>query len=353
MRLRRVDCSGPGIRRRRRGKGFEYLDDGGRRITERQVLDRIRALVIPPAWEDVWICPHPAGHIQATGVDAAGRKQYRYHALWRERRDRQKFDSMIEFARSLPRLRMRIEQDLALEGLPRGRVLACAARLLDRGFFRIGCEDYAEENDTYGIATMQRRHVAVEGDEVTFDYESKGGHRRVQSIGDAVVAEVVRALQRRRGGGDELLAYKSGERWVDVKSGDVNRYVKEATGGDFSAKDFRTWSGTVLAAVALAVSGMAAGSRGSRKRAKTRAVKEVARYLGNTPAVCRASYIDPRVFDRFDGGLTIGGVLPELAEDTSAWPEMRGAVEDAVLDLLANDRESEAVEKVEALARVA
>jgi DNA topoisomerase-1 len=351
--LRRVDCSGPGIRRRRRGKGFEYLDDGGRRITDPRVLDRIRALVIPPAWEDVWICPHSTGHIQATGVDAAGRKQYRYHDLWRERRDRQKFDTMIDFARSLPRLRRRIERDLALDGMPRERVLACAARLLDRGFFRIGCEDYAEENDTYGIATMQRRHVTVEGDEVTFDYESKGGHRRVQSIGDPMVAEVVVALRRRRGGGEELLAYKRGGRWVDVKSSDVNRYLKEATGGDFSAKDFRTWSGTVLAAVALAVSGIAAGSTGSRKRAKTRAVKEVARYLGNTPAVCRASYIDPRIFDRFDGGLTIGGVLPELAEDTSEWPDVQGAVEEAVLDLLVDDRESQAVEEVEELGKVA
>jgi DNA topoisomerase IB len=346
-RLKRVDCSGPGIRRRRRGKGFEYIDEDGRRITEPSVIERIRELGIPPAWEDVWVCPYPMGHIQATGQDAAGRKQYRYHDRWRERRDREKFESMEEFARSLPALRGRVEDDLALDGMPRERALACAARLLDRGFFRIGSEDYAEENETYGVATMRKRHVTIAGDEVTFDYEAKGGKRRIQSIGDPRLAEVVGLLKRRRGGGDELLAYKRGTRWADVKSADINQYVKEVADGDFSAKDFRTWSGTVLAAVALAVSGNAAnGSKTARKRAKTRAINETARYLGNTPAVARASYIDPRVFDRFDGGLTIGGVLPELVEDTGAWPDVQGTVESAVLDLIDGDRSSDAIEKV-------
>jgi DNA topoisomerase-1 len=314
------------------------------------VIERIRELAIPPAWEDVWICPYPTGHIQATGTDAAGRKQYRYHDRWRERRDREKFDSMEDFARALPRLRRRVERDLALEGVPRKRVLACAARLLDRGFFRIGSEDYAEENDTYGIATMQKRHVSVSDDVVTFDYEAKGGQRRVQAIGDPVIAGLVGTLRSRRGGGAELLAYKIGRRWVNVRSSDINEYVKEAAGGDFSSKDFRTWSGTVLAAVALAVSGRAAGSKTARKRAKARAVNEVARYLGNTPAVCRASYIDPRVFDRFDGGVTIGGVLPELIEDVGPWPDVQGTVEDAVLDLIENDRGSEALEQAKELA---
>jgi DNA topoisomerase I len=346
-RLKRVDCSGPGIARRRRGKGFEYLDEEGRRITEPSVLRRIRELAIPPAWEEVWICPYPMGHLQATGKDAAGRKQYRYHDRWRERRDREKFDEMLDFARALPRLRSTVEIHLALDGMPRERALACAARLLDRGLFRIGSEDYAEENETYGVATMQKRHVTVDGDEVTFDYEAKGGQRRLQVIGDQEVADVVRALRRRRGSGRELLAYKQGGRWVDVKSADINQYVKEVTGGDFSAKDFRTWSATVLAAVALAVSGPAASSsKTGRKRAKTRAIKEVARYLGNTPAVCRAAYIDPRVFDRYDDGRTIGGVLPGLAEDTSAWPQVQGLVEEAVLDLLEGDYGSEAIEKV-------
>ncbi len=346
-RLRRADCSEPGIRRRRRGRGFEYLDSDGERVTEPSVLERIRELRVPPAWEDVWICPYPFGHIQATGVDAAGRKQYRYHDLWRERRDREKFDSMVEFAYALPRLRRRVAKDLKRTGAGQERVLACAVRLLDRGFFRIGSEDYAEENDTYGIATMRRRHATVSGDVVTFDYESKGGKRRVQSIGDPEVAAIVRTLKDRRGGGDDLLAFKRRGRWVDVRSQDINEYVKAASGGDFTAKDFRTWSATVLAAVALAVSGEAAsGSKAGRQRAKARAVKEVARYLGNTPAVTRASYIDPRVFDRFDGGLTIGGVLPELAEDVSAWPDLQRAVEEAVLDLIAGERGSPALEKV-------
>jgi DNA topoisomerase I len=348
-RIKRVDCSGPGIRRRRRGKGFEYLDEDGNRITEPTVIERIRELAIPPAWEDVWICPYPLGHIQATGQDAAGRKQYRYHDRWRERRDQEKFDEMFDFARSLPRLRRRVAKDLQLDGMPREKALACATRLLDLGFFRIGSEDYAEENDTYGLATMKKRHVTVDGEAVTFDYEAKGGQRRIQAVADKWVAEIVGELKRRRGGVDELLAYRDGRRWVDVKSTDINSYVKEVTGGDFSAKDFRTWSGTVLAAVALSVSGMAATSKTARKRAKTRAIKEVAHYLGNTPAVARASYIDPRVFDRFDGGVTISGALPQLMEDSAAWPEVQRAMETAVLDLLEDDRESEAVESVKEL----
>jgi DNA topoisomerase-1 len=348
-RLKRVDVSGPGIRRRRRGKGFEYLDEDGRRVTEPSVLERIRELAIPPAWEEVWICPYPMGHIQATGKDAAGRKQYRYHDLWRERRDREKFDEMFDFARALPSLRKRVAKDLDLDGMPREKALACATRLLDLGFFRIGSEDYAEENDTYGLATMKKRHATVDGAEVIFDYEAKGGKRRIQAIGDERVAEIVRELKRRRGGVDELLAFREGRRWIDVKSADINAYVKEVTGGDFSAKDFRTWSGTVLAAVALSVSGLAATTKTARKRAKTRAIKEVAHYLGNTPAVARASYIDPRVFDRFDGGLTISGALPELMEDWASQPEVQQAVEEAVLDLLGGDRDSDAVESVKEL----
>jgi DNA topoisomerase-1 len=347
-RLRRVDCSESGIRRRRRGKGFEYLDAGGRRIAEPSVIERIRELAIPPAWEDVWICPYPMGHIQATGIDAAGRKQYRYHDRWRERRDSEKFESMLRFARSLPKLRRQAARDLARKGMPREKALACAVRLLDRGFFRIGSEDYAEENDTYGMATMRKRHVTVSGDQVTFDYEAKGGQRRLQTIGDPEVARVVRALKQRRGGGEELLAYKRAGRWVDLKSADINGYVKRVAGGEFSAKDFRTWSGTVLAAVALAVSGPAQGTRSSRKRAKAWAVKEVARYLGNTPTVARSSYIDPRVFDRFDGGLTIAGVLPELVEDTAAWPDLQGTIEEAVLDLIEKDTSSPAIERIAA-----
>jgi len=310
------------------------------------VLARIAELAIPPAWDDVWVCPYPTGHIQATGVDARGRKQYLYHRQWRERRDQQKFDSMVEFARALPRMRRRVRKDLRDPELSRRRALACAIRLLDLGFFRIGGEDYKVENDSYGLATMHKDHVRLGDRTVTFDYPAKSGQRRVQSIVDPEVHEVVGQLKRRRGGSEELLAYRNGRRWVDIRSADINEYVKEVTGGDFSAKDFRTWNATVLAAVGLAVSGPAATrSKTARNRAKARAVKEVARYLGNTPAVCRASYIDPRVFDRFDSGLTIGGVLTGVA-DSSDMDSLHGPIEDAVLDLIAAEEESPAIERV-------
>jgi DNA topoisomerase IB len=346
-RLRRIDCATAGITRRRRGKGFEYLDEDGDRIGDADVLERIRALAVPPGWEDVWICADPLGHIQATGIDARGRKQYRYHDLWRTRRDRQKFDSMVEFARSLPKLRERVDRDLRRRRISRERVLACAVRLLDRGFFRIGSEGYAEENETYGLATMRKRHVEIEGDRVVFDYEAKGGKRRVQVVGDHTIAGLVRTLRKRRGGGHELLAYRNGDSWRDVRSEEINDYIQEAVGEEHSAKDFRTWNATVLAAVVLAASARERdlGTKGGRNRAKRDAVKQVARYLGNTPAVCRASYIDPRIFDRFDGGLTVGGVFERLPEDPADWPEVQGPIEEAVLDLI-DRRESPAIERV-------
>jgi DNA topoisomerase-1 len=346
-RLRRSDCALPGITRRRRGRGFEYVDEDGERIEDEDVIERIRALAVPPGWEDVWICVDPLGHIQATGLDARGRKQYRYHDLWRERRDRRKFDSMVDFAKSLPRLRERVEQDLRRRRISRERVLACAVRLLDRGFFRIGSEGYAEENETYGLATMRKRHVTIDGDDVIFDYEAKGGKRRVQVVGDRSIAALVRTLRGRRGGGHELLAYRNGERWRDLHSTEINDYIQETIGEEHSAKDFRTWNATVLAAVVLAASARERDleTKGARARAKRDAVKQVARYLGNTPAVCRASYIDPRIFDRFDGGLTVGGVFEQLPEDPAGWPDVQGPIEEAVLDLI-DRRESEAIERL-------
>ena len=333
--------------RRRRGRGFSYVDEDGEPIDDEDTIERIHALAIPPAWEDVWICSDPLGHIQATGTDARGRKQYRYHDLWRERRDRQKFDSMTEFARSLPKLRGRVERDLRKRSLSRERVLAGAVRLLDRGFFRIGSEDYAEENETYGLATMRKRHVSVEGDSIVFDYEAKGGKRRVQTVGDRAISGLVRKLRARRGGGHELLAYRNGSSWRDVRSTEINDYIQETIGEGHSAKDFRTWNATVLAAVLLAAAARERdlSTKGGRARAKRDAVKQVAEYLGNTPAVCRASYIDPRVFDRFDGGLTVGGVFERLPEDPAGWPEVQGPIEKAVLDLI-DRRESPAIERV-------
>ena len=332
-RLRRVDCSSPGIERRRAGRGFTYLH-GGHRVSDPDVLTRIRALAIPPAWTNVWICPWPTGHIQAVGTDAAGRKQYRYHDTWRTRRDQEKFDHMLEFARVLAPMRETVMELLRGDELSRQRVLACATRLLDVGFFRIGTEGYAEQNDSYGLATIQKGHVRLDVSTVTFDYQAKGGKRRIQGVVDPDVHAVVAALKRRRGGGPELLAYKEGRRWVDVRSPDINAFIKEITGGDFTAKDFRTWNATVLAAVALAVAAEAA-SPTARKRAVTRAMREVAHYLGNTPAVCRASYVDPRVVDRYRSGVTIADALHRLGEG-AAFGQLstQGHIEQAVLEML-------------------
>ena len=333
MRLRRSDCSGPGLARRRHGRGFVYLDEDGERIDDPEVLTRIHELVIPPAWDDVWICPYPGGHIQATGIDDRGRKQYLYHPRWRERRDQEKFDDMVVFARSLPRMRRKLATDLARDDFSMRHVLAVAVRLLDRGFFRVGSEDYAVTNESYGLATMRREHCVVDGDRLLFDYPSKSGKRRIQAVVDPEVADAIAALKRRRGGGGhDLLAYKERGRWHDLRSPEVNAYLKEITGQDVSAKDFRTWGATVLAAVGLAVSPIPP-TTSTRKRVITRVVKEVAHHLGNTPAVARASYIDPRVFDRYRDGVTIAGVLGDVAEE----PAIQGPVEKAVLELITGE----------------
>jgi DNA topoisomerase I len=306
----------------------------GNAITDPAEIARLKGLVIPPAWQDVWICPYPGGHIQATGTDQAGRKQYLYHPRWRARRDHEKFNDMVVFARTLPGLRDKVEAELRRGGMDREHVLAAAVRLLDRGFFRVGGEDYAVTNRSYGLATMLKKHVRLRGDVLVFDYPAKHGKRRVQAVVDPLVADVIEQLKKRSGGGPELLAYRNGRRWVDVRSEDINEYLKAATGEDVSAKDFRTWGATVLAAMALAVAGEAAATKTGRQRAITRAVKEVAHYLGNTPAVARASYIDPRVFDRYRDGKTIAHALPLVAEDGDA-PAIQGPVEEAVLDLIA------------------
>ena len=349
-RLRRADCSGPGFRRARKGRGFSYLDEDESPIEEPEVVERLRSLGIPPAWKDVWICPWANGHIQATGVDAAGRKQYLYHDDWRTRRDAEKFDEMLDFAKDLPALRSRVTKDLETGAtLTRERVLACAVRLLDRGFFRIGTEEYAVTNESYGLATMRKSHVKLEDDHtMVFDYPAKSGIRQIRAIVDPAAIEVVGTLKRRRGGGAELLAYKQGGRWRDIKSGDINEYIKEITGGDYSAKDFRTWNATVLAAVALAVAGEVAGTKTGRKRAVTRAVKEVSHYLGNTPAVCRASYIDPRVFDAYEGGLIIGPAVQKAAESGGEMSIHQPQLERAVVDLIDEREAAPGVEKIAA-----
>jgi DNA topoisomerase IB len=336
--LLRADVAGPGLRRRRRGRGFSYLAADGTPLADARALARIKALVIPPAWEDVWICPHPRGHIQAVGTDIAGRRQYLYHAQWRERRDQEKFDRVLDFGRALPRLRDVVERGLRGQGLSRDRVLAMAIRLIDLGFFRPGGEEYAAENGSFGLATIRREHVTCGKRELSFEYTGKSGRHREQAVADETVCSVVRSLKRRRAGGDrdELLVYRSGTLWHHVTAADINDYLRDAAGGDFTAKDFRTWHATVLAAVGLAVSERAAAeSAAARKRAVARVVKEVAGYLGNTPAVARASYIDPRIIALYEQGTTIAPALADLGKGQKYGDvATNGHAERAVLKLI-------------------
>jgi DNA topoisomerase IB len=316
-------------------RGFVYLDPAGERVQDAEALQRIGELAIPPAWRQVWICLDARGHLQATGIDAAGRKQYLYHERWRAHRDRLKFASMLAFARALPRLRWRVSSDLEGDERSATEVLACAIRLLDLGFFRIGSEDYAERNESYGLTTIRKRHVSIDGRQAVFDYTAKSGQRRVQAIDDPQVLAVLRALKRRRGGGESLLAYRDGRRWREIRADEVNAYIKSVCGGDFSAKDFRTWNATVLAAVALAAHAPKANSTAARKRAVADSIRTVAAYLGNTPAVCRASYVDPRVIDRFQTGRTIAPLIERLAGGPDlADQRTRRRIESAVLELL-------------------
>jgi DNA topoisomerase IB len=329
-RLRRADCSAAGIHRVKRGRGFSYEDPRGRRVDDEETLARIGELTIPPAWREVWICTDPLGHIQATGFDAAGRKQYRYHDRWEQRRATRKYEAMREFARALPGLRRAVRRDIGEEGMPRSRALATAVRLLDLGFFRIGGEEYAEENESFGVATVRREHVSRNGHELVFDFPAKSGQRRVQSIRDRAAIAAIEAMRRRRGGPEDLLAFKDGRgRWRDVRSDDVNAYIQEYAGPDFSAKDFRTWHGTVLAALALAGE-PPPPSKAAGKRTVNAAVKRVSEALGNTPAVCRRSYIDPRVLDRYRDGETID---VELGRGRVG-ERRRARIEAAVLDLV-------------------
>jgi DNA topoisomerase-1 len=330
--LRRVRWCDPGITRRRAGTGWVYLDPEGRRVTDPETLARIKSLVIPPAWTDVWICPFPNGHIQAVGLDARGRRQYIYHPRWRIRRDHAKFDRMVAFARALPDLRSSVDELLACrEDLSRDRVLACAVRLLDEGFFRVGGERYAKENSHFGLATVLKSHVVLQKPStLLFDYPAKSGQRRIQSVVDPEVFGIVSRLKARRGGGPELLAFREGRAWVDVRSSDINHFIRKHAAGEFSAKDFRTWGATVLAAMALSVSTEVRSER-ARNRAVSRAVQEVAHSLGNTPAVARRSYIDPRVIDFYEQGQTID---PAIVLEQRAGASVRDALEAEVIALL-------------------
>jgi len=340
--LVRVDPASPGLGRRRRGRGFSYLDVDGTPLDDPAEIARIKALVIPPAWQDVWICPDPDGHIQAVGVDAAGRRQYRYHDDRRVARDRVKHDRVLDLGRGMADVRAAVTARLSGPGLTRDRVLAAGVRMLDLGVFRAGGEEYApgddDEDGTFGLATLRREHVTLKRGAVLFTYPAKGGIERSLVLRDPLVHKVVNSLLRRRGGGDDLLAYRNGRRalstWHDVRAEDLNAAVKELAGDRFTCKDLRTWNATVLAAVELAAAvarnGLPSAER-ARKRVANQAIKRVSEHLGNTPTVARASYVDPRVLERFEEGRTVLTALRRLGDEPTG-TDLADDASRAVLD---------------------
>lgn len=319
-----------GWTRRRVGKGFSYRDDEDRPLPAEDV-ERIRSLAIPPAWKDVWICPLANGHIQAVGTDDAGRRQYLYHPDWRVKRDKQKFDRVLTAAAHLPQARRQVARDLAAAGMPRERAAAVAVRLLDVGYFRIGSDAYADANGSFGLTTLERQHVRRGREGLRFCFVGKSGVEHTITVNDEDVIAALDRMRSRRCRSRRLLAYTVDRRWVDLDAAAVNAYLAEVLGGDLTAKDFRTWHGTVLAAAALAASEEPGDTKASRKRAVKAAVEEVATYLGNTPAIARGSYIDPRVIDLYEAGTTI--TPPRVTARTSPMRRQE-LLEKAVLELL-------------------
>ena len=315
----------PGLRRIGRGRGFSYVDPEGRPVRDPAVLERIRALAIPPAWTDVWICPRDQGHIQATGRDARGRKQYRYHAEWSDSRAGSKFDRLAAFARALPRLRRRVDADLALRGPRRQKVLATAVRLLEITLIRVGNREYARTNRSYGLTTLHKRHLATDGRGLALHFRGKSGVEHRVSVRDRRLARILRSLRELPG--QHLFKYtdEAGD-LVAISSEDVNAYIRETLGDQFSAKDFRTWAGTVSAARALRQEAPPA-TPSEAKRRITACVKSVSGLLGNTPAVCRSAYVHPGVFDAYAAG-RLADALPG--------PEAQG-FETALVRLLEGD----------------
>ncbi len=332
MRLRRSVLSGPGIVRQRRGKGFSYYGPDGQPLDDEAALLRIKELVIPPAWKKVWITPHANGHIQAVGTDAAGRRQYLYHQKWAEERAEEKFDRVLEMSAVLPSWRERVATDLAGRGLTRDRVLALALHLLDRGYFRAGGEQYLEDNDSYGLATLSCEHVTVHGDVVAFDYPAKSGVRRTVEVEDADVARMVRSRLRSVGCGERLLTHRNGDQWTELHADDLNARFKELVGEQYSVKDLRTWHGTVLAAEAF-VDADPPVSKNVTKRVEAAVMKEVSVALGNTPAVARGSYVDPRVVVAYEQGRTIDAAVKRAARSRSA-TQRQGILEKATRKLI-------------------
>ncbi len=300
--LRYVSNSSPGISRKRAGTGFRYVDGKGKAVRDAQTLARIKALVIPPAWEDVWICADARGHIQAVGRDVRGRKQYRYHPRYREARDENKYERMIDFVAALPKIRRRVRRDLRKKGLVREKVLAAVVRLLETTLIRVGNDEYAKQNKSYGLTTIRNKHADVKGSTVRFEFRGKSGVEHAIDLEDKRIAKIVRQCQDLPG--EELFGYvDDGGQARDVGSADVNDYLREITGKEFTAKDFRTWAGTVLAARALQEFEQV-DSQAMAKKNVVAAIESVAKKLGNTRAVCRKCYIHPAVIDSYmDGSL--------------------------------------------------
>jgi DNA topoisomerase-1 len=313
--LRYVTDDEPGIRRQKRGKGFNFLDPQGKTIKDEKTLERIRKLAIPPAWTDVWICPRPNGHLQATGRDARGRKQYRYHANWREVRDETKFGRMIAFGDSLPKIRERIDRDMSQRGLGREKVLATVVKLLETTLIRVGNKEYVKQNNSFGLTTLRDQHVDVDGATLRFEFRGKSGKEHSVEVQDRRLARIVK--QCRDVPGQKLFQYLdgNGER-QSVSSEDVNAYLRETTGEDFSAKDFRTWGGTVLALSALLEVGACESEREANK-AVVEAIKHVSGQLGNRPAICRKYYVHPVVIQSFLEG-SLRDTLEDAVEDSPA-----------------------------------
>ena len=310
--LRYMSDEQSGYTRKAKGDGTDYFDTEAEPIRDEQRLLRIRRLAIPPAWTDVWICPSPNGHIQATGRDARGRKQYRYHDRWREVRDENKYDRMVIFGNALPKIRRRISKDFALPGLPRDKVLATVVQLLERTFIRVGNEEYARENKSFGLTTMQDRHVDVKGSKLRFRFRGKSGRMHEVDVTDHRMAKIVAKLQDLPG--QELFQYVDDDGEVrDITSQDVNDYLREITGEDFSAKDFRTWAGTVLTAIALNAQEKFETRKQVNANIKT-AISAVAEILGNTPAICRKCYVHPAVLETYLDGNSIEGLKQKTKE---------------------------------------
>lgn len=308
-RLRRSDSAGRGIRRLKAGKGFTYRDHAGETVTDQELRARIEHLAIPPAWTDVWIAPYANGHIQATGVDGAGRRQYIYHPTWREQKDRIKFDRALALAESLPSARRQVTIDLRGDGFTEQRVLAAGFRMLDTGSLRVGSERYALQHGSHGLTTLLCAHASTSGDTVHLEFPAKSGQEWDSDIVDADLAALVRSLKR-RGPNARLLAWKDGRRWHPVDASDINAYVRQRTGGEFTAKDFRTLHGTLAAAVSLARSGPQP-SKTARSKALAQAMRDAAGVLGNTPTIAKNSYVDPRLVDHFRAGEVIDPARPE------------------------------------------